>query len=85
MQLELRPMTGGEYEAFLQRNLSRYAQELLLTKKTEVEQHALAEAQVALRALVFTVETHFDFSDSGSLQVRPPSCPVYGGCARRGT
>ena len=52
MQLELRPMTGGEYETFLQRNLSRYAQELLLTKKTEVEQHALAEAQGALEEIL---------------------------------
>jgi hypothetical protein len=29
--------------------------------------HALAKAQMALLALDFTVETHFDFSDSGSL------------------
>ena len=52
MDVELRPMTGGEYEAFLQRNLSRYAQELLLTKKTDVEQHALAEAQGALEEIL---------------------------------
>lgn len=52
MKLELRPMKGEEYESFLQRNLSRYAQELLLTKKTEVEQHALAEAQGALEEIL---------------------------------
>lgn len=52
MNVELRPMTGGEYETFLQRNLSRYAQELLLTKKTDVEQHALAEAQGALNEIL---------------------------------
>ena len=52
MNVELRPMTGGEYETFLQRNLSRYAQELLLTGKTDVEQHALAEAQGALEEIL---------------------------------
>ena len=52
MNVELRPMTGEEYEAFVQRNLSRYAQELILTKKTEVEQHALAEAQGALQEML---------------------------------
>ena len=52
MKLELRPMTDGEYEAFIRRNVSRYAQELLLTKKTDVEQHALAEAQGALEEIL---------------------------------
>lgn len=52
MELQLRPMTGEEYDAFVQRNLSRYAQELILTKKTEVEQHALAEAQGALEEML---------------------------------
>ena len=52
MNVELRPMGREEYETFLQRNLSRYAQELLLTKKTDVEQHALAEAQGALEEIL---------------------------------
>lgn len=52
MELELRPMKGEEYETFLQRNLSRYAQELLLTQKTENEQHALTEAQGALEEVL---------------------------------
>ena len=68
MKLELRPMTAEEFPSFLNRNLSRYAREILLTGATDVEAHALAEAQVALRALVFTVETHYRF-----LRFRQPS------------
>ena len=62
MELQLRPMTGEEYDAFVQRNLSRYAQELILTKKTEVEQHALAEAQGALEEMLSAgVETPLNY------------------------
>ena len=46
--VELRPMTPAEYERFLQRNLARYVQELLRTGQTDVEAHAVAEAQGAL-------------------------------------
>ena len=48
MKVELSPMTAAEFETFRNRNRSRYAQELLLTKQTEVEAHAMAEAQGAL-------------------------------------
>ena len=48
MKVELSPMTAAEFETFRNRNRRRYAQELLLTKQTEVEAHAMAEAQGAL-------------------------------------
>lgn len=48
----LRLMTAAEFEGFRQRNLSRYLQELLLTGKTNVEAHALAEAQGALEEVL---------------------------------
>ena len=48
MNITLRPMTTEEFPSFLNRNLSRYAREILLTGATEVEAHALAEAQGAL-------------------------------------
>ena len=48
MNITLRPMTTEEFPSFLNRNLSRYAREILLTGATDVEAHALAEAQGAL-------------------------------------
>ena len=48
MNIDLRPMTAEEFQSFLNRNLSRYAREVLLSGATEVEAHALAEAQGAL-------------------------------------
>lgn len=51
-EVSLRLMTEAEYETFRQRNLSRYAQELLLTKQTEIEAHALAEAHGALEEIL---------------------------------
>ena len=52
MKIELSPMTAAEFETFLNRNVSRYAQELLLTKQTEVEAHAMAEAQGAMNEVL---------------------------------
>ena len=51
-EVTLRLMTAVEFESFRQRNLSRYMQELLLTGKTDVETHALAEAQGALEEVL---------------------------------
>ena len=52
MNIELQPMTAAEFETFLNRNVSRYAQELLITKQTEVEAHAMAEAQGAMNEVL---------------------------------
>ncbi|MCI6359216.1 MAG: GNAT family N-acetyltransferase [Clostridiales bacterium] len=51
-EVTLRLMTADEFERFRQRNLSRYMQELLLIGKTNVEAHALAEAQGALEEVL---------------------------------
>lgn len=51
-QVTLRLMKEQEYATFVRRNLSRYAQELLLAGETEVPEHAMAEAQGALNEVL---------------------------------
>ena len=46
--VDLRVLTAEEFEPFRQRNIARYAQELLFARATDTEEHALTEAQGAL-------------------------------------
>ena len=46
--VDLRVLTAEEFGPFRQRNISRYAQELLFARATDTEEHALTEAQGAL-------------------------------------
>ena len=43
--VDLRVLTAEEFGPFRQRNISRYAQELLFARATDTEEHALTEAQ----------------------------------------
>ena len=46
--VDLRVLTAEEFGPFRQRNIARYAQELLFARATDTEEHALTEAQGAL-------------------------------------
>lgn len=46
--VDLRVLMAEEFEPFRQRNIARYAQELLFARATDTEEHALTEAQGAL-------------------------------------
>ena len=46
--VDLRVLTAEEFGPFRQRNIARYAQELLFARSTDTEEHALTEAQGAL-------------------------------------
>lgn len=46
--VDLRVLRAEEFASFRQRNIARYAQELLFARATDTEEHALTEAQGAL-------------------------------------
>ena len=46
--VDLRVLTAEEFGPFRERNIARYAQELLFARATDTEEHALTEAQGAL-------------------------------------
>ena len=46
--VDLRVLRAEEFAPFRQRNIARYAQELLFARATDTEEHALTEAQGAL-------------------------------------
>ena len=46
--VDLRVLRAEEFAPFQQRNIARYAQELLFARATDTEEHALTEAQGAL-------------------------------------
>ena len=45
--VDLRVLRAEEFASFRQRNIARYAQELLFARATDTEEHALTEAQGA--------------------------------------
>ena len=46
--VDLRVLRAEEFASFRQRNIARYAQELLFARATDTQEHALTEAQGAL-------------------------------------
>ena len=80
--VDLRVLRAEEFASFRQRNIARYAQELLFARATDTQEHALTEAQGALDEMlpqgVDTPRNYLLAAESGGETVGEPACRGHG-------